>query len=113
MKEAIFPPITKPTSNGHADGNLGNGHAEESVTVPSYLVDTYCGSGLFAISLAANFEEVAGVEISPDSITAAKRNAELNNVKNVDWVCAKAEEIFGGLGDPFVGEKSCVIVDVS
>lgn len=30
----------------------------------SYLVDTYCGSGLFAITLAERFKEVAGVEIS-------------------------------------------------
>jgi hypothetical protein len=29
-----------------------------------YLVDTYCGSGLFAITLAEKFKEVAGVEIS-------------------------------------------------
>lgn len=29
-----------------------------------YLVDAYCGSGLFAISLAERFKEVAGVEIS-------------------------------------------------
>lgn len=29
-----------------------------------YLVDTYCGSGLFAITLAERFKEVAGVEIT-------------------------------------------------
>jgi tRNA (uracil-5-)-methyltransferase len=37
---------------------------------PTYLVDTYCGSGLFAITLASSFERVVGIEISevrPDS----------------------------------------------
>lgn len=35
-----------------------------------YLVDAYCGSGLFAISLAERFKEVAGVEISGKAETA-------------------------------------------
>lgn len=29
-----------------------------------YLVDAYCGSGLFSICLASRFKEVAGIEIS-------------------------------------------------
>lgn len=36
-----------------------------------YLVDAYCGSGLFAISLAERFKEVAGVEISGKEPPAA------------------------------------------
>lgn len=30
----------------------------------SYLVDAYCGSGLFGITLADKFKEVHGIEIS-------------------------------------------------
>jgi tRNA (uracil-5-)-methyltransferase len=62
---------------------------------------------------------VAGVEISSESIEAARRNAALNGLKEgeegkMDWVCGKAEEIFGGLGKRgFGGENSCVVVDVS
>lgn len=37
----------------------------------SFLVDTYCGSGLFAITLAEKFKEVAGVEISCKRIAHA------------------------------------------
>ena len=33
-------------------------------TEDQYLVDAYCGSGLFSIALAERFKEVAGVEIS-------------------------------------------------
>lgn len=36
----------------------------------SYLVDTYCGNGLFGITLAEKFKEVAGVEISCMHATA-------------------------------------------
>lgn len=82
---------------------------------PTHMVDTYCGSGLFGITLSDQFERVAGVEISQDSITAAKRNAEMNGLgEKTEWLCGKAEDIFGGLAEKgFAGDKSCVVVDVS
>jgi tRNA G37 N-methylase Trm5 len=82
---------------------------------PSHLVDTYCGSGLFGITLSDQFEKVAGVEISSDSIKAAKVNAEMNGLgEKTEWLCGKAEDIFGGLAEKgFEGGKSCVVVDVS
>lgn len=66
--------------------------ADESMK--QYLVDTYCGSGLFAISLAHAFAEVAGVEISGDSVKWAKHNAQLNNVNNASFIEGNAERIF-------------------
>lgn len=82
---------------------------------PTHLVDTYCGSGLFGITLSDQFEKVAGVEISSDSIKAAKVNAEMNGLgEKTEWLCGKAEDIFGGLAEKgFEGGKSCVVVDVS
>jgi tRNA (uracil-5-)-methyltransferase len=38
------------------DGHIGK--------KPKHLVDTYCGSGLFAITLSPFFESVVGIEIS-------------------------------------------------
>ena len=61
---------------------------------PRYLVDAYCGSGLFSISLASRFSHVKGVEISSESIRFAKLNAMLNNVTNTDFIEGKAEAIF-------------------
>jgi tRNA/tmRNA/rRNA uracil-C5-methylase (TrmA/RlmC/RlmD family) len=43
----------------------GEGH-------PTHLVDTYCGTGLFAITLSSRFEKVAGIELSQASIVSAK-----------------------------------------
>lgn len=82
---------------------------------PTHLVDTYCGSGLFGITLSEHFEKVAGVEIDPLSVAAAKKNAEINNLGDkTRWLCGKAEDIFGGLpAQGFSGEKSCVVIDVS
>ena len=59
-----------------------------------FLVDAYCGSGLFALTLADRFARVSGIEISADSIRYAKINAELNGVKNVEFVAESAEAIF-------------------
>jgi len=55
------------------------------------------------------------VEISSDSIKAAKVNAEMNGLgEKTEWLCGKAEDIFGGLAEKgFEGGKSCVVVDVS
>jgi tRNA (uracil-5-)-methyltransferase len=60
----------------------------------NYLVDAYCGSGLFAICLAKSFARVAGIEISQDSIRFAKQNASLNGAENVDFIAGDAQEIF-------------------
>ena len=45
-----------------------------------FLVDAYCGSGLFALSAAPAFEQVAGIEISESSIRFAKENAAANGI---------------------------------
>lgn len=60
----------------------------------SFLVDAYCGSGLFSLCLAHLFTRVAGVEISQDSIRFAKENAALNEVDNVEFLAGDAMEIF-------------------
>lgn len=98
VREAIFPSTT-PEGTG-----------------PTHLVDTYCGSGLFGITLSPFFTRIAGVEISEQSIKAAKRNADINglNEDKAQWIVGKAEEIFGGLpARGFKGDTSCVVVDVS
>jgi tRNA/tmRNA/rRNA uracil-C5-methylase (TrmA/RlmC/RlmD family) len=62
------------------------------------LVDTYCGSGLFSLCAASQFESVYGVELSHLAIEAAKNNANLNNIKNADYLCGSAEAIFSKIG---------------
>jgi len=66
--------------------------------VKSYLIDTYCGSGLFGIALADQFDRVEGVEIDKNSIKWAKRNAAYNEGEGrgqIGFRDGKAEAIFG------------------
>lgn len=74
-----------------------------------FLVDTYCGSGLFALTLAKNFEQVAGVEVSETSCEWARKNAAANDIKNATFLTASAEEIFAGIAFP--AEETAVVID--
>jgi tRNA/tmRNA/rRNA uracil-C5-methylase (TrmA/RlmC/RlmD family) len=73
------------------------------------LVDAYSGSGLFALSAAARFSSVVGVEVSPGAVAAARANAERNGIANARFTVADAARIFAELDLP--GSDAAVIVD--
>lgn len=74
-----------------------------------YLVDTYCGSGLFALTLAKSFEQVAGVEVSETSCEWARKNAEANKIDNATFLTASAEHIFAEIDYP--ADETAVVID--
>lgn len=74
-----------------------------------FLVDAYCGSGLFALTAASAFERVAGVEISESSVRFAKENAAANGITNATFLAADAAAIFAGLDFP--ASETAVIID--
>ncbi|HEY1082437.1 MAG TPA: methyltransferase domain-containing protein, partial [Prosthecobacter sp.] len=74
-----------------------------------YLVDAYCGSGLFGISAARHFDEVIGVELSESAVRKAAHNAEINGLKNCRFLAADAREIFKEV--PHAGRETVVIID--
>ncbi|RCK56298.1 tRNA (uracil(54)-C(5))-methyltransferase [Candida viswanathii] len=80
-----------------------------SDTEPNYLVDAYCGSGLFSITCSSKVSKVIGVEISADSIKFAKINAAKNNISNAKFIVGKAEEIFANIDTP--NSQTSVILD--
>ncbi|ANB14437.1 Trm2p [Sugiyamaella lignohabitans] len=76
---------------------------------PKYLVDTYCGSGLFGITCSTAVEQLIGVEISKDSVEYAQKNAELNNLKNASFIVGEAEKIFDKVSDAPL--ETSIIID--
>jgi len=74
-----------------------------------YLIDAYCGSGLFALCLAKHFDQVAGVEVNASAADWARGNAADNNIENVSFLAASSEAIFAEIAFP--GELSCVLID--
>ena len=55
--------------------------------------DLYCGIGTISLFLAQKAGKVYGVEIVPQAIEDARRNAELNGIKNAEFFVGKAEEV--------------------
>ncbi|MBW0467178.1 hypothetical protein O181_006893 [Austropuccinia psidii MF-1] len=74
-----------------------------------YLVDAYCGSGLFSISLAQHFTKTIGIELAADSLNYAKQNAKLNDVTNASFIVGEAQAIFKDL--TFPADKTVVVID--
>jgi 23S rRNA (uracil1939-C5)-methyltransferase len=57
------------------------------------VIDAYCGIGTISLFLAQKAKEVYGVEIVPQAIEDAKRNAELNGIDNAYFEAGPAEVV--------------------
>ena len=57
------------------------------------LCDVYCGAGTITLSMARSCREAIGIEIVPDAVENAKRNADLNGITNASFHAGKAEEL--------------------
>lgn len=74
-----------------------------------YLVDAYCGSGLFALTLAPHFRKVLGVEVSETSADWARANARSNGITHASFLAASAEAIFEQVDFP--ASETAVVID--
>ena len=55
--------------------------------------DLYCGIGTISLFLAQKAKQVYGVEIIPQAIEDAKKNAQLNDINNAEFFVGAAEDI--------------------
>ncbi|KIW64577.1 hypothetical protein PV04_09502 [Phialophora macrospora] len=96
-----------------------------------YLLDAYCGSGLFSIALASRFSSVLGIDIDGPSIECARENATINAAvhnhlrgdtngkgtgndkdtfsSNLGFIAADAQRIFDDV--PFPAAQTVCIID--
>lgn len=56
------------------------------------VVDAYCGIGTISLAAALRAKKVYGIEWVHQAVVDANENARLNNIYNVDFIEAKAEE---------------------
>lgn len=54
--------------------------------------DVCCGIGTITLNLAKYAKKVHGIEIVPQAIEDAKKNAEKNHIENAEFICAAAED---------------------
>lgn len=69
--------------------------------------DLYCGIGTISLFLAESAKQVYGVEIVPQAIEDARRNADRNGIDNARFFAGKAEEVL-----PEKYEKEGISADV-
>ncbi len=74
-----------------------------------FLIDCYCGGGLFCITAARMFDQCAGIEISGQAISQAKQNAVKNGIENCVFVAGTAGDIFSSIS--FDHTETAVIID--
>ena len=73
------------------------------------VLEAYCGVGVMSLMAARKAKHVTGVEIVPDAIDNAKKNARYNKMDNVDFVVGDS----GSVMEEISKEKQldCLIVD--
>jgi len=57
------------------------------------VIDAYCGIGTISLFLAQKAKKVYGIEVVPDAIKDAKRNAERNGITNAEFTVGQAEKV--------------------
>ncbi len=72
--------------------------------------DLYCGIGTISLFLAQKAKQVYGVEIIPEAIADARKNAEINGITNAEFFVGKAEEVLPQKYEEFEKSHADVIV---
>tara|TARA_R100000935_G_scaffold1439_1_gene4454 strand:- start:5111 stop:6553 length:1443 start_codon:yes stop_codon:yes gene_type:complete len=75
------------------------------------VYDLYTGTGTIAQFVAKEAKKVIGVEAVPDAITAAKENAQLNGIDNVEFLVGDMKNVFNKNFVNTYGKADVVITD--
>lgn len=75
------------------------------------VLDLYCGIGTISLFFAQKAKHVFGVEIVPEAIADAKRNAALNGMNNADFAVGAAEDVIPRLYEEKGITADVVVVD--
>ena len=71
------------------------------------VIDAYCGIGTIGMVAAKQAGEVIGVELNPDAVRDAIRNAKTNDMKNIRFYQNDAGQFMVGMAQQ--GEKADVV----
>lgn len=69
------------------------------ITPDDTLCDVYCGAGTITLMMAKHCKTALGIEIVPQAIDNAKKNAQRNGIANADFRVGAAEDVLPKLVD--------------
>lgn len=75
------------------------------------VIDAYCGIGTISLFLAQKAKKVYGIEIVPQAIENAIKNAKLNNIDNAEFFVGKSEDIVPKLYKDRNVKPDIIVVD--
>jgi len=84
--------------------------AKSGLSGSETLLDLYCGAGTIGLSASHSVSKLYGVEIIPEAVENAKKNAVRNGIDNAEFFCADAGEAANMLADRGV-RPDIMIVD--
>ena len=70
------------------------------------LVDLYCGVGALTLFVGRDAGRAVGVELNPDAVEVARKNAQRNNLFHVEFINTDAAK-----WNVDINEPDCIIVD--
>lgn len=71
------------------------------------VFDLFCGTGTIGLFMAKHVEKVFGIELSPEAIKVAYKNAQKNNIFNVDFFIGDVGELLYKINE----RPSLIIID--
>ena len=75
-----------------------------NITKKDVVFDLYCGIGTISLFMSKFAKKVYGIEIVEEAVVAAKENAVINQVDNVDFIAGDVEKVL----DDFVNAKGII-----
>ncbi|MFA5878894.1 MAG: 23S rRNA (uracil(1939)-C(5))-methyltransferase RlmD [Candidatus Margulisiibacteriota bacterium] len=75
------------------------------------MLDAYSGIGLFSLLLSKKIKKITAIESLEEAVIDAKKNAALNKIKNVEFICAKVEDILPDLVETKGFAPDIVLID--
>ncbi|KAM7537932.1 hypothetical protein Aperf_G00000069394 [Anoplocephala perfoliata] len=83
---------------------------ENKSTDNAILLDICCGAGVIGLCLANCFDKVIGIELVPSAVENAKRNADINGIKNAQFYAGRAEVLLKDLIRTLPQDKEIIAV---
>ncbi len=82
-----------------------------ALTGNELVYDLYTGTGTIAQFISKKTKKVIGIESVPEAITAAKENAQLNHITNVDFYVGDMKNVFNTAFITKHGQPDVIITD--
>ena len=82
-----------------------------NITENDIVCDLYCGVGTIGIFASKYAKKVYGIEIVKQAIEDARINADLNDIRNVEFICGDVEDAFDELIKKEKINPDVIIVD--